>query len=369
MKFIHTADLHLGKSFPIVGDKGSLLREAQLNTLARIMELAESNAVDFILFAGDLFDSNEVSKRIVQKTIRLLNNIEPIPVFILPGTHDLLNEESIYKRNEFRGGNIKIFGIDGTSIKIKNTIIHGRPNDTKQGGIHPLKELNHDPDAKFNVAAIHASVKIESKASPDDYLVTASEIANSGMDYVAIGHWHKKMDFSEKKVDAWYSGAPEATKFDEAEKAGFVLLVELGKAGVKVEEKKVGEYTWIDKSINVSISPPGKSLNSEIEALKGEKTLLRLRLKGTIPKGYEIDADLLEENFADDFFYFEVDSSKVGYPIKDVDQVFAKGTIGGLYVSRLKELIRKAKDKEEKAMFEEALYLGSGYILGDLEVD
>jgi len=369
MKFVHTADFHLGKSFSIVGEKGALLREAQMYTLKRIVSLTESEDVDFLIIAGDLFDSNEVSTRLVKKTVDLLKHIDPIPVIILPGTHDLLDEGSIYKRKEFKGSNIKVFGIDGTSIKVKNAVIHGRPNDTKQGGIHPLKELKCDSNATYNIAVIHASIEIEGKASPDDYLANPTEIASSEMDYIALGHWHKKNDFSTKGVHAWYSGSPEATKFDEADKSGYVLLVELGKAGVKVEEKKVGEYTWIDKSINVSISPPGESLNSEIEALKGEKKLLRLRLKGTIPKGYEIDADLLEENFADDFFYFEVDSSKVGYPIKDVDQVFAKGTIGGLYVSRLKELIRKAKDKEEKAMFEEALYLGSGYILGDLEVD
>ena len=369
MKFVHTADFHLGKSFSIVGEKGALLREAQMYTLKRIVSLAESEDVDFLIIAGDLFDSNEVSTRLVKKTVDLLKHIDPIPVIILPGTHDLLDEGSIYKRMELKGSNIKVFGIDGTSIKVKNAVIHGRPNDTKQGGIHPLKELKCDSNATYNIAVIHASIEIEGKASPDDYLANPTEIASSEMDYIALGHWHKKNDFSTKGVHAWYSGSPEATKFDETDKAGYVLLVNLSKSKTTVEEKKVGKFTWLDKSIDISTFPPGDSLNSEIKTLKGKEVLLRLRLKGTLPRGQEIDSDLLEEEFFDCFFYFEVDASKVGYPVEKVDELFADGTIGSLYVSKIKELIKEEKNKETKELLKEALYLGSSYISGELEVE
>jgi DNA repair exonuclease SbcCD nuclease subunit len=33
MKFVHTADIHLGKSFAFLGDKGIHLRDSQLRTL------------------------------------------------------------------------------------------------------------------------------------------------------------------------------------------------------------------------------------------------------------------------------------------------------------------------------------------------
>lgn len=368
MKFIHTADLHLGKTFSIVGDRGKLIRDAQIITLERIVELGKSEAVDFLIIAGDLFESNSVSKRLVNKTVSILKRIDPIPILILPGTHDALDETSVYWRNEFRGSNIKVFGIDGTSIKIKNTMIHGRANDTKQGAVHPLMELKSDPDAKFNIAVVHASVEIEGKSNPEDYLISPDEIKASKMDYIAFGHWHRQSDFSVKGVNAWYSGAPEPTKFDEADKAGNILLVKLGQK-ITVDSRKVNQFTWFEKTIDVSTSPPGDLLNSEINELKGQDVLLRLKLKGILPIGHDLDADALEDEFSQSFFNFEIDTSKIGYPIKDVEQLFAKDTIGDLYISRLKELIKMAQNKEEKALLEEALYLGSSYISKDLEVE
>lgn len=368
MKFIHTADIHLGKSFAFLGNKGSLLREAQIATLGKIANLAQSESVDFVIIAGDLFESNEISARLVRMTTDILKNIDPTPILISPGTHDLLDEGSIYKRKEFRGTNIKVFGIDGKDINVRDVAIHGRANDTKQGGIHPLSELKPDTEARFNIAVIHASVEIEGKANPDDYLVSTKEIATSKMDYIAMGHWHRMNDFSNKGISAWYSGSPEATKFDEADKAGSMLMVYLGEE-TTVEPIKVGQYKWLDKTLDVAISTPGNLLNSEIEKLSGEKVLLRLQLKGTLPQGNEIDVNLLEEEFADSFFYFTVNTSKVGYPIKKIEQLFAEGTIGSLYVSQLKELIKQAKAKEEKALFKEALYLGASYIAKELEVE
>jgi len=368
MKFIHTADIHLGKSFAFLGDKGIHLREAQLRTLKRIADLAQSESVDFLIIAGDLFESNEISSRLIKKTIEILKSVDPIPVLISPGTHDLLDEESVYNRKEFRDSNIKVFGIDGTVIKVKDAAIHGRPNDTKQGGVHPLEELTSDSSAKFNIAVIHASVEIEGKSNPDDYLVNTKEIENSGMDYIALGHWHRMSDFSTKGITAWYSGSPEVTKFDEADKAGYVLLVNLDGKTV-VEPKKIGHYEWLEKTFDVSISTPGDLLNSEISKLCGENILLRLKLKGTLPQGHDIDANLLEEEFVERFFYFSVDSSKVGYPVNKVDQLFAEGTIGDLYVKRLKELIKTSESKEEKDLLKKALYLGASYISKELEVE
>ena len=368
MKFIHTADIHLGKSFAFLGEKGSLLREAQIVTLEKITNLAQSESVDFMVIAGDLFESNEVSSRLIRKTIDILKSINPIPVLVSPGTHDLLDDKSVYRRKEFQGPNIKVFGVDGTMIKVKDAAIHGRPNDTKQGGVHPLKEIKPVDTTKFNIAVIHASVEIEGKSNPEDYLVNTKEISASGMDYIALGHWHRMCDFSIQGVTAWYSGSPEVTKFDEADMAGNVMLVNLGEK-TEVQAKKVGHYEWLIKTLDVAISTPGDLLNSEIEKLCGENVLLRLQLKGILPQGYDIDADLLEEDFADNFFYFTVNTSKVGYPVKKVDKLFAEGTVGYLYVERLKKLIKQAKSKAEKEQLKKALYLGSSNISKELEVE
>lgn len=369
MRFIHTADLHLGKPFSGMGEKGGALRAARFDTLGRIVELAQSERADCLVIAGDLFDSNEVRRETVRKTAELLSRIDPTPVLILPGTHDVLDEGSVF-RTEWLAAcpNVKVFGVDGPTFKVGETAFHGRANDTRQGGVHPLTTLAPDPSARHNVAVAHASVEIEGKSSPEDYLVEPGELASSGMEYVALGHWHRKGEFSSEEVVAWFCGAPEATKYDESDGAGYVLLVELGDGRPSVKPLRVGTFEWKEKTLDVSTCPPGGPLESEIRSLQGDRVILRLRIKGTLQGGEELDAGALEEEFEGAFYHLEIDDSRVRYPLEDVEGLFASGTVGDLYVSRMKALAAEAETDDERAVLEKALSLGAGYISGRLEV-
>ena len=369
MRFIHTADLHLDKSFVSVGSKGKKLREGQLTALEKITELAKAEDVDVLVIAGDLFDSNEVSGKTVRKAVGTLKSINPIPVLIIAGTHDVLDDGSVYRRDEFReASNVKIFGIDGEEIIVGNTSFHGRSNDTKEGGVRPLTELSPNHDTENNVALIHASVEIEGKSNPNDYLVSMDEIASSGMDYVALGHWHRKADFTSGNAAAFYSGAPECTKYDESDGSGQVLLVNIMGGTISVKNMDIGYFDWRDERIDISIHPPGGPLEGKIKRMSGTNVLLRARLEGVLPEGHLVDSEELEEELSDGFFHLEVDTSGIGFPIEDVERLFADGTIGALYVERLKGLLSQAESREEKELLEEALYLGAGYIAGKLEV-
>lgn len=369
MKFIHTADVHLGRSFSGLGEKGDRLREALLDALERAVELAREERVDFMVIAGDLFDSNEVTGRLVGKTMGILRRAAPIPVFILPGTHDLLDEGSVYRRKEFRETDkVRVFGIHGITFRVGDVAVHGRANDTKQGGVHPLSELRPDPEARHNIAVVHASVEIEGKAHPDDYLVSPEEIASCGMDYVALGHWHTRNDFSSGETVAWYCGSPEPTKFGE-EGAGCLLLVELSEGALAVRPLPTGKYTWLVREFDLGSTPPGEALESEIRSHGGEDVLLRADIRGLLPKGVELDLEELGEKLGEHFFHLEVRDAGMRLPLEEVEALFPEGTVGAIYVSRLRGLIEEAKDEEERSILEEALYLGASYIAGELEVD
>lgn len=369
MRFIHTADLHLGKPFTGMGEKGDALRAAQFETVERIAALAKSEQVDFVVIAGDLFDSNEVRRQTVSKAGQILGGIGPIPVLVLPGTHDVLDEGSVYHAEGFQAfPNIKVFGVDGSTIIVGDAAVHGRATDSKQGGVRPLAELEPDPNAAYNIAVLHASMEIEGKSNPEDYLLSSEELSSSGMDYIALGHWHRKSEFSSGATTAWYCGAPEPTKYDEGDGAGQVLLVELSADGTDVTAVDVATYTWLEETLDVATCPPGDPIDTEIRSRAGDKTILRLRLTGTLSEGEELIAQALEDEFADEFFHLEIDDSKVGYPLEDVEGLFPDGTIGALFVTRLKESIENASDEDDRALMEKALARGAGYISGKLEV-
>ena len=75
-----------------------------------------------------------------------------------------------------------------------------------------------------------------------------------------MGHWHKTADYSSGGVSAWYPGTPEALKFGESEGQGNVLLVTIDCGQVKVEARRVGRFSWVEKTIDVSVFPPGGAL-------------------------------------------------------------------------------------------------------------
>ena len=57
MKFLHTADWQIGMKCLVAGDRAADAREERIRTIDRIVEVANRHAVEFVVIAGDLFDS------------------------------------------------------------------------------------------------------------------------------------------------------------------------------------------------------------------------------------------------------------------------------------------------------------------------
>src|SRR3954467_8298789 len=94
MKFIHAADIHLDS--PLVGLAAydgapvDLLRGATRRAFQAMVDLAEAEAVDFVLIAGDVYDGDwrdfNTGLFFVQQMARLRQC--NIPVYVIHGNHD-----------------------------------------------------------------------------------------------------------------------------------------------------------------------------------------------------------------------------------------------------------------------------------------
>src|SRR3989338_4407607 len=84
MKFAHLSDLHIGSW------RDERLRDVSMDVFLKSIEMCRQEQVDFILFAGDLFNTAfpAVDKlAIVARTLRELKDAG-IPVYVIPGSHD-----------------------------------------------------------------------------------------------------------------------------------------------------------------------------------------------------------------------------------------------------------------------------------------
>jgi len=260
IKLLHTTDHQLGIKFSGFGEKGRQVRQAVKEPPSTTVDLAPAESVYLVLIAGDLFDSNAVSKNLVDEALAQLKKLAPIPVCILPGTHDCYDASSVYRRPEFREiPHIHIFRDEITSIAFSDLdlTVYGRGNLSPTGAESPLAGLARNDDTGYHVAMAHGEMAIEGKFAGDYYPIEPKEITNSGMNYVALGHWHRYADLSQGGVKAFYCGAPETLSFEEGEDSGCVLLVSIDGSETRIEKKRVGKYLW-------------KTVDLEIEAFETE---------------------------------------------------------------------------------------------------
>lgn len=98
MKLLHTADWQIGKRYgQFDPEEAALLAEARFDVVSRIAELANSQGVDLVLVAGDVFDAQGVSDRTVLRLFQLISGFAG-PWVMIPGNHDAGLAESVWTR-------------------------------------------------------------------------------------------------------------------------------------------------------------------------------------------------------------------------------------------------------------------------------
>src|SRR5450759_4294442 len=101
VRFIHTADLQLGMTRRFLDDDAQArYAQARIDGLAAIGRMAAAEKAEFVVVAGDVFETNRVRPRTVGRALQAMASI-PVPVFLLPGNHDPLDAATVYRSPTF----------------------------------------------------------------------------------------------------------------------------------------------------------------------------------------------------------------------------------------------------------------------------
>ena len=311
LKILHTADIHLGAKFASLENKGASQREQLRATFKNVIATAIAESVNIVLIAGDLFDSNQQPQRNVDLVIEQFNLLgsNSIPVCLIPGTHDSLDSSSIYRKVDFEGKcpNLKIFTDENISCKEYPSLdltVYGKPNLSNRSSVSPLKGLRRSTSSKFHIGMAHGSLYIPEKIAQDDHVFRLEEVQASGMDYLALGHWHR-IYRCPTESPAWYSGPPEWIP-GQTEK-GVVLLVNLSPTGeVEVEPKKLGLRDYNEVEIDMNDIQDLAMLKSRISEGAGQNLIGKVTLKGLREVEFIVNPDDLESELGERFFHLRV---------------------------------------------------------------
>jgi DNA repair protein SbcD/Mre11 len=396
LRIIHTADVHLGARHDDLGEQAAAQRERQFAAFKAAVDLALSEKVDLFLIAGDLFDSNVQPRRSVERVAAELKRLaeSKIRTVVIPGTHDCYDRASVYRAYDLAAmaGSVPgddlvtVLDPDHPSVHLPalDAVVHGRVFATKRAPHSPLRDRvgaaavapttaagSGVPDATWQIGMVHGSIAIPGKTEGDEVVVTTAEIAASGLDYLALGHWHSAQSGKAGSVTYAYAGAPEAVALDQ-DRAGKVLLVELdanaGGRTIKIEERAVGRTRFEKVDIDAS-TVAGQPALVDMLAARGDPDLvLDARLVGVRRDDLDLDLTEMETALAPAFLKVRVRDASV--PALTDGPLPSPDTIVGAFIRDLEARItalEAAGSTDEAAEQRDALRLGR-LLLGGHEV-
>jgi DNA repair exonuclease SbcCD nuclease subunit len=361
VKILHTSDLQLDAPFTFLGEKGQHHRQQLLETFNAIVDIAGGEGYDMLLIAGDLFDSNRPLQSTLDHVSSTLARLA-IPVCIIPGNHDCYNEKSIYRRADFPP-NVTIFTDEITRVEFSdlNCTVYGNAITQKDSKESPLKNIQAKEGQGWQVALAHGNLVVGATKNPPRP-ITLEEIADSGMDYIALGDWHGFADYSQGTVRATYSGSPEPMAFNQ-EQAGYVADVTLEDGRVEVEKRRVGRFHTRREEINVT----GRD-QAALEALLMEHEdpdlMLEVDLIGLHEIGTLIDPVDLEKVLSDRVYALRIqDQAHMQLQDLSIDE-FPEEHIIGKFVNIMSQRISAAQNEAEISNLQRALQIGVALLQG-----
>ncbi len=261
MKFLHTADWHVGKTL-----KGRDRLEEQRAVLAEIAQVAEDNQVDAVLVAGDVYESSAPSAQaqylVVQTLLRMRR--AGAEVIVIAGNHDHGPTFEAYRplmgvagitlagtvRSPDKGGVIGLKArSDGADVQVAvlpflsqryavraAEIVANTPSENVRAYDEQVRHVIGSLTAGFSGTTVNllmAHVTCVGGAfgggerpaqSIFEYSVPAT-IFPVESHYVALGHLHRRQSLP-SHAPVHYSGSPLAVDFGEQDNTSVVCLVE-----------------------------------------------------------------------------------------------------------------------------------------------
>lgn len=220
IKILHSADWHLDSPLLLRSPKQTqLLRRVLLSIPGRIASICREENCDMMLLSGDLFDGaySADTLRIVKAALEEA----AVPVFISPGNHDYIGADSPWLSTSFPE-NVHIFthcALESVGLPELDCRVYGAGFTSMDcPGLLDGSGLAHTE--RYAVGILHGDpTQINSPYCP----VTSRQAEQSGLDYLALGHIHKRGSFRAGKTLCAWPGCPMGRGYDEPGEKGVLI--------------------------------------------------------------------------------------------------------------------------------------------------
>ncbi|MBE6963656.1 MAG: DNA repair exonuclease [Ruminococcaceae bacterium] len=352
LKFIHAADFHLDSAFGALTPQQAAARRRESRELvAQLSNYVNRTGAQLVLLAGDLFDSGSAFRETKEQLAEALGQMEA-QVFIAPGNHDWYGPSW---QTVAWPENVHIFRtaeLEAVGLPAWNVTVHGAAFTGTEQAESFLAGFAAPADGRVHIGLLHGEIDpAEKRYGP----VRREEAAASGLDYLAMGHIHKRTEplrFG-KTLCAW-PGCLEGRGFDELGEKGFYegVIADDGKISLTFVPFARRRYEILQVDVT------GKSPRAAIEeALPAETTrhLYRILLTGETGES-GVDTAALQETLADRFFALEIrDHTRIA---EDIWARAAEDSLRGEFLRELRGRWQAAATEEERETITRAVRFG-----------
>ncbi|HIH00669.1 TPA: exonuclease SbcCD subunit D [Thermoplasmata archaeon] len=251
MNIVHISDTHLGfsaytKVDPATGvnQRESDFYDAFVRCVDRVIELDP----DLLIHSGDLFDTVRPQNRAIDLALKQLVRLSDagIEVVLISGNHStprLAETGNIFRIFEHLDNVHPIHEPGVTALVCGDITVHAIPHSANPPMTESLAQVRTSRNTKHNILALHAGVDGANTYKMDEFneQIIAPDQIPTGMDYVALGHYHR---YSKVREMMYYSGATERSGFGEVgQRKGFI---EVDLESRRVEFHEVATRTMKD---------------------------------------------------------------------------------------------------------------------------
>lgn len=369
LTFIHAADFHLGAPLKRFGPAAARLQAAQGNALEKTLAEAERRGAACVLICGDLFDTRFPRPAIRQQVHDIFRRHPACRIVILPGTHDFLSAGCIYDDDDYwaplshitvlNDSTISPWSLPGTDIWL-----YFRPNRSNKSAFSPIEGIARKCRDGVHIGLAHGSLKIAGWDVDYDFPLDPRQVAESGLDYLALGHWHRHRHDQFGSTLSVYSGTPQPLGFSDPP-VGMALAVTLGDSG-HAEIEPFGTGDILVEQISEKIYHP-QQLRSILEKASDKNKVLKLVL--TYSDNFNETEEVAEiiAHFTPGFLQMllpERIEPKVSFRLA-ANSPEEDATLSSGFLAELERL--KAADSAERAeLYDKAAELGLRLIRGDV---
>ncbi len=292
------ADLHIG------GWADPKMKEVNMETFRRAIAICMEEHVDFILFAGDVFNTAIPQIDLIKEATAILRTLKEacIPVYVIPGSHDfspsgktmldvLENAGLLINVMRFADGDLQFTINQKTGAKITGLL--GRKGGLDRIDYQNLRKEPLEKEEGFKIFMFHTALEEFKPAGLEDMEAQSVAALPKNFQYYAGGHVHYIYKAQYGGGILTYPGALYPNNFKELEeyhRGGFFIVDgHLNMKRIDIPVVDVASFSFDGTGKTAFQLQEDMELKLSQASISGKIVLLRLT--GTLRSGKPSDID------------------------------------------------------------------------------